>query len=414
MRAFEATQIYFDAAAEHLNLEPAFREALLMPQRELQVQVSIERDDGSLANFVGFRVQHDHSRGPMKGGLRFHPEVDLDETRALASLMTWKTAVVDLPYGGAKGGIGVNPREMSKREVERLTRAFVDQIHDIVGPDTDIPAPDMGTDHQVMAWFRNQWEKYHGFNPAVITGKPVEEYGAKGREEATGRGVGTLTVKLARRLGLKPEETNVAIQGFGNVGSHAAKFLCEAQFPITAVSDITGTYYCKKGLNINEVFRHKNQHPHGLLEGYDECEVLPMSDLLKLSDTDILIPAALGGVITEDNVDDIKAKVIVEGANGPIYPGADKILFERNVAVLPDILANAGGVTVSYFEWVQNRQHYRWTLDRVRQELDHTMNEAFENVWQTSQKHGVSLRTAAYMIGIARVQRATELAGLTS
>ncbi len=414
MRAFESTQIYFDAAAEHLDLEPAFREALLMPQREVQVQVSIEKDDGSLANFVGFRVQHDKSRGPMKGGLRFHPEVDLDETRALASLMTWKTAVVDLPYGGAKGGIGVNPRELSKREVERLTRAFVDQIHDIVGPDTDIPAPDMGTDHQVMAWFRNQWEKYHGFNPAVITGKPVEEYGAKGREEATGRGVGTLTVKLARRLAMKPEQSNVVIQGFGNVGSHAAKFLSEAQFPIVAVSDITGTYFNKDGLNINEVFRHKNQHPHGLLEGYKGCDVLPMDDLLSLEETDILIPAALGGVITEENVDQIKAKVIVEGANGPIYPGADKLLFDRDVVVLPDILANAGGVTVSYFEWVQNRQHYRWTLDRVRQELDHTMNEAFESVWQTSQEHNVSLRTAAYMIGISRVQRATDLAGLTS
>ena len=414
MRAFESTQIYFDAAAEHLDLEPAFREALLMPQREVQVQVSIEKDDGSLANFVGFRVQHDKSRGPMKGGLRFHPEVDLDETRALASLMTWKTAVVDLPYGGAKGGIGVNPRELSKREVERLTRAFVDQIHDIVGPDTDIPAPDMGTDHQVMAWFRNQWEKYHGFNPAVITGKPVEEYGAKGREEATGRGVGTLTVKLARRLAMKPEQSNVVIQGFGNVGSHAAKFLSEAQFPIVAVSDITGTYFNKDGLNINEVFRHKNQHPHGLLEGYKGCDVLPMDDLLSLEETDILIPAALGGVITEENVDQIKAKVIVEGANGPIYPGADKLLFDRDVVVLPDILANAGGVTVSYFEWVQNRQHYRWTRDRVRQELDHTMNEAFESVWQTSQEHNVSLRTAAYMIGISRVQRATDLAGLTS
>ena len=414
MRAFESTQKYFDAAAEHLNLEPAFREALLMPQREIQVQVSIKRDDGSLANFVGFRVQHDASRGPMKGGLRYHPEVDLDETRALASLMTWKTAVVDLPYGGAKGGIGVNPREMSKREIEKLTRAFVDQIHDIVGPDNDIPAPDMGTDHQVMAWFRNQWEKYHGFNPAVITGKPVEEYGAKGREEATGRGVGSLTVKLAKRLGYKPEQTKVAIQGFGNVGSHAAKFLSESQYPVVAVSDITGTYFNENGLNIHEVFRHKNQHAHGLLEGYADCEVLPIDALLKLEEVDILIPAALGGVITEENVDDIHAKVIVEGANGPIYPGADQTLFERGVTVLPDILANAGGVTVSYFEWVQNRQHYRWTLDRVRQELDRTMNDAFENVWRTSQEKNVSLRTAAYMIGIARVQRATELAGLTS
>jgi glutamate dehydrogenase (NAD(P)+) len=326
--------------------------------------------------------------------------------------MTWKTAVVNLPYGGAKGGIGVNPDDLSKAELERLTRAFVDQIHDIVGPDTDIPAPDMGTDHQVMSWFRNQWEKYHGFNPAVITGKPVEEYGAKGREEATGRGVGALTIKLTKRLGMTAEKTRVAIQGFGNVGSHAAKFLHDGQFPIVAVSDITGTYFNPEGLNIPKLLRHKLAHPKGLLEGYEDAEHLPLDALLKLEHVEVLIPAALGGVITEDNVDAIHAKVIVEAANGPIYPGADEILNERGITVLPDILANAGGVTVSYFEWVQNRQHYRWSLDRVRQELDHTMNEAFEAVWQMSAQHNVSLRTAAYMIGIARVKRATELAGL--
>ena len=413
MKAFESMQRYFDAAAEHLELDDAMREALLMPKREVQVQVSIKRDDGKLANFVGFRVQHDNARGPMKGGLRYHPEVDLDETRALASLMTWKTAVVDLPYGGAKGGIGVDPRKLSCNEVELLTRAFVDQIQDIVGPDVDIPAPDMGTDHQVMSWFRNQWEKYHGFNPAVITGKPVEQYGAKGREEATGRGVGALTVKVAKRLGMKPDETNVAIQGFGNVGSHAAKFLCEAQFPITAVSDISGTYYRKEGLNIPELLRHQLHHPHETLEGFTDCEVLPTDELLSLEDTDILIPAALGGVITEDNVDNLHAKAIIEAANGPIHPGADQILHDRGVIILPDILANAGGVTVSYFEWVQNRQHYRWSLDRVRQELDHTLSEAFERVWQMSHDKDVSLRVAAYMIGIYRVKRATELAGIT-
>ncbi|GAA4450151.1 Glu/Leu/Phe/Val family dehydrogenase [Novipirellula rosea] len=414
MRAFESTQIFFDAAAEHLNIEPSLREALLMPSREVQVQVTIERDDGSLANYVGFRVQHDNSRGPMKGGLRYHPQVDLDEVRALASLMTWKTAVVNLPYGGAKGGIGVNPSKMSKREIERLTRAFVDQIHDIVGPDTDIPAPDMGTDHQVMAWFRNQWEKYHGFNPAVITGKPVEEYGARGREEATGRGVGSLTVKLAKRLGVKPAAAKTAIQGFGNVGTHAAKFLYESEFPIIAVSDLTGTYYDPNGLNISEVLRHKLNHPKGLLEGYQHCECLPVDALMSLQDVNVLIPAALGGVITAENVDDIHASIIIEAANGPIDPEADAVLQEKGVTILPDILANAGGVTVSYFEWVQNRQHYRWTLDRVRQELDHTMNEAFENVWQTAQQNNVSLRIAAYMIGITRVRRAAELAGLTS
>ncbi|MCC9600891.1 glutamate dehydrogenase [Stieleria sp. JC731] len=411
MKAFDATRRFFHRAADHLDIDSAVREAMLMPQREVQVQVSIERDDGSLANFVGFRVQHDKSRGPMKGGLRYHHEVDLDETRSLASLMTWKTAVVNLPYGGAKGGIGVDPRTLSLREKERLTRAFVDQIHDIVGPDTDIPAPDMGTDHRVMAWFRNQWEKYHGFNPAVITGKPVEEYGAKGREEATGRGVGSLTVKTAKRLGMKPEQSRVAIQGFGNVGSHAAKFLCEAQFPIIAVSDISGTYYCKDGLDIGSVFHHKLEHPQGLLEGYDRCEVLPINALLTLSDVDILIPAALGGVITEENANQISAKAIIEAANGPIDPDADVILNERGIMILPDILANAGGVTVSYFEWVQNRQHYRWSLDRVRQELDRTLSDAFENVWQTAHERNISLRDAAFMIGISRVRRASELAG---
>ena len=413
MEAFEATRRFFDAAAEHLDLDKSIREAMLMPQREVQVQVSIERDDGSLATFIGYRVQHDKSRGPMKGGLRYHHEVNLDEVRSLASLMTWKTAVVDLPYGGAKGGIEVNARSLSDHEKERLTRAFVDQIHDIVGPDTDIPAPDMGTDHRVMAWFRNQWEKYHGFNPAVITGKPVEEYGAKGREEATGRGVGSLTVKTAKRLGMKAEDTRVAIQGFGNVGSHAAKFLAEAQFPIIAVSDISGTYYNPDGLNISDVFRHKLKHPQGLLEGFEDCEVLPLDALLTLADTDILIPAALGGVVHAGNVDQISAKAVIEGANGPVDPDADKILHERGVTILPDILANAGGVTVSYFEWVQNRQHYRWTLDRVRQELDRTLSDAFENVWRTASEHNTSLRTAAYMIGITRVRRATELAGWT-
>src|SRR6056297_1538340 len=243
MKAFEAMRYFFDQAAEHLEIDPGVRELLLMAQREVQVQVTIERDNGELATFVGFRVQHNNSRGPMKGGMRYHHDVNLDEVRALASLMTWKTAVVNLPYGGAKGGIGVNPHDLSDRELERLTRAFVDQIHDIVGPDSDIPAPDMGTDFRVMSWFRNQWEKYHGFHPAVITGNPVEEYGAKGREEATGRGVGILTIKLMKRLGRKAEQTNVAIQGFGNVGSHAAKYLHEAQFPVVAVSDLSGTYF---------------------------------------------------------------------------------------------------------------------------------------------------------------------------
>ncbi len=413
MKATDATRYFFDAAAERLELSESIRDLLLMPLREVQVQVTFERDNGELASHVGFRVQHNKSRGPMKGGLRYHPDVDLDEVRALASLMTWKTAVVNLPYGGAKGGIGVDPRSLSYRELERLTRAFVDQIHDIVGPDTDIPAPDMGTDYRVMGWFRNQWEKYHGFNPSVITGKPVEEYGAQGREEATGRGVGTLTTKLLKRLGHKPEDSKVAIQGFGNVGSHAAKFLHEAQFPIVAVADVSGTYFNADGLNIPDMLRYMLNHPRQSLEGYDKCDVLPSGAVLWLDDIDVLIPAAIGGVINVENSDAISASVIIEAANEPILPLADKRLADRGVTILPDILANAGGVTVSYFEWVQNRQHYRWSLDRVRQELDKTMSDAFENIWQIAQQHEVSLRNAAYMVGIKRVRRAAELGGWT-
>jgi len=373
------------------------------------VQVSFERENGQIDTVLGYRVQHDNARGPMKGGLRYHPAVDLDEVRSLASLMTWKTAVVDLPYGGAKGGIAIDPKTLSRKEKERLTRSFVDEIHDIVGPDTDIPAPDMGTNFEVMSWFRNQWEKYHGFNPAVITGKPVEEYGAKGREEATGRGVGTLAVKLMKRLKVNPTECRVALQGFGNVGSHAAKFLFESEFPIVAIGDLSGTYYNPKGLNIVEMFSYAIKNGNQL-NGYAGAEKIPSEAILEL-DVDLLIPAALGDVITKENAHRVKAKTIIEAANGPVDPEADDILDAKKILILPDILANAGGVTVSYFEWVQNRQHYRWSLDRVRQELDRTMSDAFENVWQSSANNDVSLRTAAFMLAIARVQHATELAG---
>ncbi|MFN6301065.1 MAG: Glu/Leu/Phe/Val family dehydrogenase [Planctomycetota bacterium] len=409
MRASESTNLYFNQAADQLELPDWIRKLLVTPKREVTVQVAFERDNGTIETVLGYRVQHDNARGPMKGGIRYHPAVDLDEVRALASLMTWKTAVVDLPYGGAKGGIGIDPRTLSKRELESITRAFVDQIHEIVGPDSDIPAPDMGTNHEVMAWFRNQWEKYHGFNPAVITGKPVEEYGSRGREEATGRGVGALAVKMLKRLNRKPENTRTAIQGFGNVGSHAAKYLYESAFPIVAVSDVTGAYANPKGLNIPEMLTYTIKNK-GILAGYTGAERIEPDELLGL-DADLLIPAALGDVINAKNVDKIKASLIIEGANGPIDPEADAKLNERKVLVLPDILANAGGVTVSYFEWAQNRQHYKWTLDRVRQELDRTLSEAFESVWQESVGKGVSLRTAAFMLAIQRVKRASELAG---
>lgn len=408
LKAHDATTYFFNKAADQLCLPDWIRKVLVTSKRELSVQVIVEMDDGRVETFLGYRVQHDNARGPMKGGLRFHPDVDLSEVRSLASLMTWKTAVANIPFGGAKGGVAVDPGCLSRKELERLTRAFVDGIHDVIGPDTDIPAPDMGTTHEVMSWMRNQWEKYHGFNPAVITGKPVEEYGAKGREEATGRGVGLLAIKLLKRNGIKVENCRTAIQGFGNVGSHAAKFLSEAAFPIVAISDISGCYYNPTGLDILAALRHTLKHKS--LAGFKGADVLPVDDLLEL-DVDLLIPAALGGVIHEANVGKIKAKTIIEAANGPIMPEAHEHLVQAGITILPDILANAGGVTVSYFEWVQNRQYYRWSLDRVRQELDHTLSEAFEQVWQLTVERGVDLRTAAFMLAIDRVHRATQLAG---
>lgn len=410
MSASADTQRYFDEAADRLEISPEIRKLMIQARREVQVQVAFERDSGGLETVVGFRVQHDNARGPMKGGLRFHPQVDLDEVRSLAMLMTWKTAVVQIPYGGAKGGIGIDPYSLSTRELERMTRSFVDQIHDIIGPDTDIPGPDMGTDHRVMSWIRNQWEKYHGFKPAVVTSKPVEEYGSWGREEATGRGVGILTIRLLKELGRKPEGTSVAIQGFGNLGSHAAKFMHDAHFKIVAVSDVSGMVYNPKGLDLPDLLKYKMNNAHGSIQGYGRAESRPPDELLSL-DVDVLIPAALGGVIHGGNVDKILAPIIVEGANAPIRSDADHVLRERKTLVLPDILANAGGVTVSYFEWVQNRQHYRWSLERVRQELERVLSEAFNDVWDTAKRHDVSLRTAAFMLAIGRVQRATELAG---
>ena len=408
MKAFEAVEKYFNKAADHLELSDAMRRLLVTPKREVQVEVPVEMDDGRLETLIGFRVQHNNARGPMKGGLRYHWEVDLDEVRALASLMTWKTAVVNLPYGGAKGGICIDPRKLSVKELERVTRKFVDQIHEIIGPDVDIPAPDMGTNATVMSWIRNQWEKYHGFNPAVITGKPVEHYGSKGREEATGRGVGTLAFKLLQRLGRLPKDTRVAIQGFGNVGTHAAKLLHESDFKVVAISDVSGGYYNPQGLDIPAALKHSLQFRS--LEGFGGGERITNEELLTL-DVEMLVPAALGNVINAGNAAQIKAHVIIEGANGPVAPEADDVLEERQVVILPDILANAGGVTVSYFEWVQNRQYYHWDLNRVRQSLDNVLASAFEDVWQMSSEHKVSLRTAAFMIGIDRVKRATELSG---
>lgn len=407
--SFEAAAQYFEEAASVMDLSKSMRQLLLIPEREIKVQVPIKRDNGELATFVGYRIQHNSARGPMKGGLRYHHEVSADEVLALASLMTWKTAVVDLPYGGAKGGIAVNPKDLSIDELERLTRRFVDEIHDLFGPEKDIPAPDMGTNAQTMAWIMNQYEKFHGFNPACVTGKPVELYGAEGREEATGRGVGTLTLALLRKFGRSIESSSVAIQGFGNVGTFTAAYLQKAGGKVIAVSDVSGAILNHEGLDIAAALDWVRDRKS--LSGFPGGDSITNDALLTL-DVDVLIPAALGGVLTEDNAKDVRAKFIIEAANGPTTPEADAVFRKREIPVLPDILANAGGVTVSYFEWVQNQQYFRWDLSRVREELERTMTRSFDRVWAIAEEKKVSLRTGAYLLGIGRVGRATVLGGI--
>jgi glutamate dehydrogenase (NAD(P)+) len=410
MSQYETTVRYFDRAAALMGLSKNMQALLLTPERELKVQVALERDNGEIATYVGYRVQHDSARGPMKGGLRFHQEVDADEVRALATLMTWKTAVVNIPYGGAKGGIGIDTHELSQGELERITRKFVDATHDIIGPDSDIPAPDMGTNAQVMAWFMNQYQKYHGFNPACVTGKPLELHGSEGREEATGRGVAILTAALLQRLKQNVEGATVALQGFGNVGTFTAQFLHAKGAKIVAITDQYGGITNREGIDIPELLQYAREHE--TVKSFPGGSSITNDELL-VSAVDVLIPAALGGVLTKDNARDVRARYIVEAANNPTAMEADEIFEQRKLPVLPDILANAGGVTASYFEWVQNRQHFRWDLARVRTELDRILLEGFEKVWKIAEDKKVSLRTAAYLLGIGRVGRATVLAGIS-
>ncbi|RLS34739.1 MAG: glutamate dehydrogenase [Planctomycetota bacterium] len=406
----DATRIYFDRAANELDLSDAMRRLLLTARREVQVQIPVELDTGEMATFIGYRVQHNNARGPMKGGLRYHPQVDLDEVRGLAALMTWKTAVVNIPYGGAKGGIALDPTKRSTRELERITRRFVDSIHDLFGPDVDIPAPDMGTTAEMMAWIMNQYGKYHGFSPACVTGKPVEYHGIPGREEATGRGVGALTLKILSRRGRQAPGTRIALQGFGNVGTFTARFLHDAECRFVAIGDADGAFHRPDGLDVPQMLKFAQAHS-GRLEGYTGGDRMTNEELLAV-DCDVLIPAALGGVLTGTNAAAVKAPLIIEAANAPVTPDADAVFDSAGITVLPDILANAGGVTASWFEWVQNRQHYQWGINRVRQELDQILGSAFEQVWQLAQERKVSLRTAAYMLGVGRVGRATVLGGI--
>ncbi|MEZ6062681.1 MAG: Glu/Leu/Phe/Val dehydrogenase dimerization domain-containing protein [Planctomycetaceae bacterium] len=409
MTPFESACHYFETAAAIMDLSPNMRKLLRTPEREVKVQVAMKLDNGEIATFVGYRIQHNSARGPMKGGLRYHHEVDADEVLALASLMTWKTAVAALPFGGAKGGIAVNPKDLSPHELEQITRRFTDEIQDIIGPDKDIPAPDMGTNAQVMAWIVNQYEKFHGFNPACVTGKPLELHGADGREEATGRGVGLLTEALLSKAGRSLQDVTVAIQGFGNVGSFAASYIHEHGGKVVAISDVSGARFDANGIDIPAALAHVREHRS--LETFDAESRISNAELLTL-DADVLIPAALGGVLTAENAHDVRAKFIIEAANGPVTPEADEILKDRDIVILPDILANAGGVTVSYFEWVQNQQYFKWDLERTRQELHKTLTGSFDKMWQIALDKHIPLRTAAYLMGIGRVGRATVLAGI--
>jgi glutamate dehydrogenase (NAD(P)+) len=409
MHAAEATHYYFRKAARIMDVGERIETLLATPLREVKVQVSIELDSGEIGTFTGYRIQHDNSRGPMKGGLRFHPQLTAADVEGMASLMTWKTAVVNLPYGGAKGGITCDPSRLSLRELERLTRKYVDQIQDFIGPTRDIAAPDMNTNPQVMAWIFDQFSKYHGHSPAVVTGKPLDLYGSKGREAATGRGLLYICREVLRDLSLPLKGTRFALQGFGNVGSHVARLVWEDGGLIVAVGDALGGVKNPQGLDVPSLFEHVKRT--GTVKGFAGGQACTGDEVLT-ADCEVLIPAALGNVITRDNASEIRARLVIEGANGPTHPEADDLLERRGILVVPDILANAGGVTVSYFEWVQNLQHLTWDEERVNAELERTMKESYDRVAQISRSRKVSLRTAAFILAIGRVGKATVLRGI--
>ncbi len=408
---FQSMMERFDVAAEILELNPGFYEYLCKPTRMHVTSVPVEMDTGRVKVFDGYRVIHNNVLGPSKGGIRFAPDVSLNEVKALAAWMTWKCALLDLPFGGAKGGVVCDPSEMSPKEVERLTRRYTADLFDVFGPDKDIPAPDMNTNEQIMAWVLDTYSMHaRRTENAVVTGKPVGLGGSQGRRQATGRGVMTVTLAAMERLQLAPSDCTVAVQGFGNVGSVAAELLAEQGCTVVAVSDVTGGYYNGKGLDIKELQSYAEQND-GLLEGYPNATSITNEELLTL-DADVLVPAAKEDQVDREIAEATGARIIVEGANGPTTPGADQVFEERDILVIPDILANAGGVTVSYFEWVQDRQGFFWTEERVNRRLDRMMEDAFEKVYETAETHDVSLRIGAYVRGVRKVARALQRRGI--
>ena len=408
--ALETAKRQLHSAAEHVDVDPNVIERLKHPKKVHEVTVPIERDDGSVDVFTGYRAQHDSVRGPHKGGLRYHPEVTRDECVGLGMWMTWKCAVMDLPFGGAKGGIAVNPKALSEAETERLTRRFAEELRGVIGPKKDIPAPDMGTSPQTMAWLMDAYSMQEGeTTPGVVTGKPPVVGGSEGRDEAPGRSVAIIAREAAEYYDMPLSDTSVAIQGYGSVGANAARLLDEWGANVVAVSDVNGGIYDPNGLDTSSIPSH-HEEPEAVLS-HPTPEKVSNEELLEL-DADVLIPAAVGNVITAENADDVRADVVVEGANGPTTSTADRILEERGIPVIPDILANAGGVTVSYFEWLQDINRRTWSLERVHRELEAEMVSAWETVRDRREEYDVSWRDAAYIVALTRVAEAHDARGL--
>ncbi|MEO5951675.1 MAG: Glu/Leu/Phe/Val dehydrogenase [Chloroflexia bacterium] len=400
----------FMIAADKLNLEEGMKEILSKPKRELTVNFPVRMDDGSFRVYTGYRVQHSLTRGPGKGGIRYHQDVSLDEVKALAMWMTWKCATVGIPYGGAKGGVIVNPKELSLAEIERLTRRYAAEIAPIIGPEVDIPAPDVNTNSQTMAWIMDTISMMRGYPiPGLITGKPIAVEGSLGRNEATARGLQYVVREAVKETGMSLQGARVVVQGYGNAGAITARLLSEDGAIVVAVSDSKGGIHNTKGIDAMSALRYKQEK--GTLSGFGGSDDITNEEILEI-DCDILVPAALEGVITARNADRIKAKMIAEAANGPTAPDADRILFGNGVTVIPDILANAGGVTVSYFEWAQNIQGYYWAEDEVNVKLERVMKRSFKDVFDTANSNSVDLRTGAYMLAIARVAEVTRLRGI--
>ena len=400
----------FELAADKLNLSEDMREILREPKRELTVNFPVRLDNGRIKTFTGYRVQHNVNRGPAKGGIRYGPDVTLDEVKALAMWMSWKTAVVGIPFGGAKGGVICDPKTMSPAELERLTRRYATEISIIIGPRSDIPAPDVNTNSQVMAWIMDTYSMHEGFSsPAVVTGKPLSIGGSEGRNDATATGVLFVTRQAARRIGMPLQGAHVSIQGFGNAGSIAARLFHNEGCKIVAVSDTRGGIYNESGLDPSSVLRHKQER--GSVVGFPRAQMIGAHEVLEVP-CDILIPAATEGVITAANADRVLARIVAEAANGPTTPEADDILLRKNVVVIPDILANAGGVTVSYFEWVQDLQSFFWSVEEITQKLEVIMNRAFAAVAEKADQYACNMRLAASMLAISRVAEATQVRGI--